>query len=171
MFNKLYDFFNTVSVTAWIIVIYVIKEKLTFDTRINPLFVALVIVLLTIGAGGLSLFLTRFLSKDNLEKCVEVEQADASFLTAYIGYFLVAFSIQNMHQLLVATICLSIFLYFVRWQYFNFTYLFFGYHCYHVVTDKHIKLFVICQKEIRTSENLRFQNLRRINNTTYIERG
>jgi hypothetical protein len=170
MLNKLYDLFNTVSVTAWIIVIYIIKEKWTFDPRIHPLIVAVILIVLTVGAGGLSLFLTKFLGQDNLEKCLEIEQADVSFLRPYIGYFLIAFNVHNIYQLLVATICISVFLFLVRWQYFNVTYLFFGYHCYHVVTDTHTKIFIICRREIRTPENLRFQNLRRINNTTYIER-
>lgn len=171
MLNRLYDFLNIVSVTSWVIAIYVIKEKWTFNAKVHPLIVAVLLTIVVVGAGGLSLFLTKFLGKENLEKCVEVELADASFLPTYIGYFLVAFSISDMHQLLVATICISIFLYLVRWQYFNMTYLFFGYHCYHVVTDKHTKIFIICRKEIRTAENLRFKSLRRINNTTYIERG
>jgi len=170
MLNKLYDFFNTVSITAWIAVIYIIKGKWTFDPRVHPLFVGVGLIALTIGVGALSLFLTKFLDKDNLEKCVEVGQADASFLPTYICYFLVAFSVQDMHQLLVAFVFISIFLYLVRWQYFNVTYLFFGYHCYHVKTDTHTKLFLICREEIRTPENLQFKNLRRINNTSYIER-
>jgi len=171
MLNKIYDFFNTVSVTLWIVVIYVIKEGWTFDARVHPFIVEFGLLIITIGFGALSLFLTKYLGKENLEKCVEVEQADASFLPTYIGYFLVAFGVPDMHQMLVATICISVFLYLVRWQYFNVTYLFFGYHCYHVTTDTHTKLFIICRKEIRTPENLQFQSLRRINNTTYIERG
>ena len=170
MLNKLYGFFNAISVTAWIIVVYVIKEKWTFDTRVHPFFVAFVLVMITVGAGALSLLCAKFLDTDNLEKCIEVEQADASFLTPYIGYFLVAFSIQNMYQLFVATIFITIFLFLVRWQYFNVTYLFFGFHCYHVTTDENTKIFVISRKEIRTSNNLNFDGLYRISNTTFIER-
>ena len=170
MLNTLYNLLNTVSITAWIVVIYVLKEQWTFDPRVHFFFVSVGLIVLTIGGGTLSLFLTKFLDKDNLEKCVEVEQADASFLPTYVGYFLVAFSISNLYQLLVAFVCISIFLYLVRWQYFNITYLFFGYHCYHVTTDTRTQLFLICQQEIRTPDNIRFDNLRRINNTTYIER-
>ena len=171
MLNTIYVFFNTVSVTMWIVVIYAIKEKWTFDPRVHYLFVGIGLLVLTIGLGAISLFFTKFLGEDNLEKCIEVEQADASFLPTYIGYFLIAFEVSDMHQLLVATVCISIFLYLVRWQYFNVTYLFFGYHCYHVTTDTHTKIFLITCKEIRRSDNLQFKKLRRINNTTYIERG
>ena len=171
MLNKLYNFFNAVSITAWILVIYVFKEKWTFDPRVHPLITGACLLILTIGLGALSLFLTKYLGEDNLEKCTDIEQADSSFLPAYIGYFLVAFSIHDMHQILVATICISIFLYLVRWQFFNITYLFFRYHCYHVTTDTHTKIFIICRKEIRTPNDLLFKKLQRINNTTYIERG
>ena len=171
MLNTIYVLFNTVSVTMWIGVIYAMKEKWTFDPRVHYLFVGIGLLVLTIVFGAISLFLTKFLGKENLEKCFEVEQADASFLPTYIGYFLIAFEVSDLHQLLVATVCISIFLYLVRWQYFNITYLFFGYHCYHVTTDAHTKLFIITRKEIRAPDNLQFGSLRRINNTTYIERG
>jgi hypothetical protein len=170
MLNKLYEVLNAISVTAWIVVIYAIKEKWTFDERIPPLAVSVVLTLGMIGVGALSLFLTRFLGKGNLEKCAEVEQADSSFLPSYIGYFLVAFSISNTHQLLVAFVFISIFIFFIRWQTFNVTYIFWKYHCYHVTTEKGTKLFVLCQREIRSTNDCIFQNLRRINNTTYIER-
>lgn len=106
-----------------------------------------------------------------LEKCIEIEQADATFLPPYVGYFLVAFSVSNTYQMLIAVIFISIFLYFVRWQYFNMTYLFFGYHCYRITTDMHIKIFLISKRELRSAEGVQFKNLYRINNTTYIERG
>ena len=184
MLNKLYDFLNTISVTAWIVVIYAIKEKWTLNlhfsifkeewminTQIHCFLLGLGLLIFTIALGALSLYLTKFLGKENLEECIEIEQADASFLPVYIGYFLITFSISNVHQLLVAFTFISIFLYLVRWQYFNVTYLLFGYHCYHVKTHKNTKLFIICRKEIRTPDNLRFSCLHRINNTTYIERG
>lgn len=170
MLNKLYDLLNAMSVTAWIAVIYVFKEGCKYGGKVHYLITGVILTVATIGAGALSLFLTKFLSEDNLEKCEDVEQADATFLPAYIGYFLVAFSISNIHQLLVATVCLTVFLFLVRWQYFNVTYLFFGYHCYHISTSTHTKVFLICRKEIRTPDHVQFKSLRRISNTTYIER-
>lgn len=77
MLNKLYDLFNTVSVTAWIAVVYIIKAEWTFDDRLNPFILASILIAIIIVTSRLSLFLTKFLSEDNLVKCVEVEQADA----------------------------------------------------------------------------------------------
>ena len=171
MLNILYKFLNTVSVTAWMVVIFVIKERWTFNDCVPAWVVALVLVISTIGSGALSWFLAKFLGKENIGKCRDVEQADSSFLPMYVGYFLVAFSVADMHQLFVAFIFISVFLFLVQWQYFNVTYLIFGYHCYHVTTDAGTKVFVICRKEIRTPNHLKFNNLRRINNTTFIERG
>lgn len=171
MINKLYDIFNTVSITLWIVVIYAIKECWTFDARVHPSIVGVFAIIMTIGLGGLSLHLTKHLGRENLAKCIVVEQADSTFLSAYLGYFLVAFGVSNVYQLLVASFFISIFLYLAKWQYFNVTYLFFGYHFYHVTTDANVRIFLISREEIRSPENIEFENLRRINNTTYIERG
>jgi len=171
MLNVFYNIFNTLSVTLWIIVIYIIKEQWTFDKNISTFIIGASLIFITFSLGGLSLYLTRFLGKDVLEKCIEIEQADATFLPPYVGYFLVAFSVSNTYQMLIAVIFISIFLYFVRWQYFNMTYLFFGYHCYRITTDMHIKIFLISKRELRSAEGVQFKNLYRINNTTYIERG
>lgn len=170
MLNRIYNIFNTVSITLWIVVIYIIKERWTFNENIHFLFVGFGMLLITVLLGALGLYLTNFLGKESLERCIEVEQADASFLPTYIGYFLIAFGVSNLYQMFVATIFITIFLYLVRWQYFNVTYLFFGYHCYHVTTSNHTKLFIISRKEIRTAKSLQFADLRRISNTTYIEK-
>lgn len=171
MLNKLFDIFNIASITMWIPVIYTFKEYCTRDNRVYLFIFGITLLCATIGFGLLSLWLTRFLDKDNLEKCVDIELADASFLPTYIGYFLVAFAVSNICQMFVAMLLIFVFLYLVRLQYFNVTYLVFGYHYYHVTTETHTKVFIICRKELRTTENLRFTNLRRINNTTYIEGG
>lgn len=170
MLHKLYEFLNIFSVTIWIVIIYLIKEKWTFNESVHHMIVALILIFLTIGIGALSLYLTKFFSEESLSKCIDVELADASSLPSYISYILVAFCVSGIYQLLVATIFISIFLYFVRWHYFNMTYLLFGYHYYHVMTDINTKVFIICKKEIRSPNNLEFKSLRRINNTTYIER-
>ena len=56
-------------------------------------------------------------------------------------------------------------------QYLNLIYLLFGYHYYHVLTSKGTKVFIIKKGEIiRSKEDIDFQNLRQINNITFIER-
>ena len=169
MLRRMYDFFNIVSITLWIVFIYILKAKWTFSPKFNTWFIGVLCLLLIVGMGMLSLFLTKFLDSDNLEHCIESEPADASSLSVYIGYFFVAFGVQDMHQLSVAFILISIFLYLVRWQYFNVTYLLFGYHYYYITTDEHVKCFIICRRRIRSATNLKFENLQRINDLTYIE--
>jgi hypothetical protein len=113
--------------------------------------------------------MTRGLSKDNLDECLDIEQADNSFLPSYIGYFLIGLSVDKMLDLIIVWAIISVFLFLVRAQYFNATYLLFGYHYYHITTVKGTKLFLISNKEIRTACNLKLPNLRRINDTSYID--
>ena len=54
-------------------------------------------------------------------------------------------------------------------QYFNPIFLLFGYHYYHVLTPQGTKVFIIARgKVIRNKSYFAFDNLRRINDTTYI---
>jgi hypothetical protein len=127
-------------------------------------------IVLTIFLAGLSIFSTRFLSKDNLPKCIAIEQADNSFLSSYIGYFLIGLSVDTIQELMVVWVLIVILLYIARFQYFNAIYMIFGYHYYHATTEKGTRVFIICRKEIRNPENISFNNLRRVNDSTYIER-
>ncbi len=52
MLNKIYDIFNTFSITAWIVVIYLIKEKWTFTPEIHHLIVGVCLFLLLVGFGA-----------------------------------------------------------------------------------------------------------------------
>ena len=55
-------------------------------------------------------------------------------------------------------------------QYFNPIFLLFGYHYYHILTDQGTQVFVITKgRVIRNKTNITFKNLRRINDTTYIQ--
>jgi hypothetical protein len=117
-----------------------------------------------------NIFLTKFLSEDILQKCVDIEQADNSFLSSFIGYFVIGLSVNTLRELLLVWTTIAILLFIARYQYFNAIYMLFGYHYYHATTEKGTKIFIICRREIRNSENVSFDSLRRINNTTYIER-
>ena len=72
----------------------------------------------------------------------------------------------------MATVYLLVFIftYLSQTQYFNPIYLLFGYHYYHILTHGGTKVFVIKRgKVIKSNEDIDFQNLRRINDTTFIE--
>jgi hypothetical protein len=150
-------------------VIFVFKEKWTI-VSLPSVIISFSVILFTVILAGLNLFLTRFLSKDNLQKCVDIEQADNSFLPSFIGYFVIGLSANLIQELIFVWIVIALLLFIARYQYFNAIYMLFGYHYYHVTTEKGTKIFIICCKEIRNPDNIVFDNLRRINDTTYIER-
>lgn len=69
----------------------------------------------------------------------------------------------ELYALLASGIFLS------KSQYFNPLFLVMGYHFYYVVVEKNTKLFLIIKGDvIKDSSEIRFEHLRRINDTTFI---
>jgi len=170
MANKLYNIFNALSITFWIFVVYVAKEQWTFHYNIHFTIIVLGALIIELKLSGLSLFLAKKLSKEiPINKAEAVESADAVFLPIYTGYFLVAFSVSSLYQLVIASTFIFAILILTRWQFFNPAYLIKGYHCYYITTNKKIKILVICKKELRSPDKVNLDHLHRINNTTYID--
>jgi len=97
--------------------------------------------------------------------------ADNEFLPVYLGYFFVSLSITNWYTMATIYFLVFIFTYLSQTQYFNPIYLLFGYHYYHILTTQGTRVFVIKKgKVIRNKKNIFFEHLRRINDTTFIER-
>ena len=170
MANKLYNLFNALSLTFWLSVIYVAKEQLTFRYNIHFIFTVISTIVVALILGSLSLTLAKYLGKEStIITVAAVESADPTFLPIYTGYFLVAFSVSSLYQLSVASAFVFAILILTQWQFFNPTYLLKGYHCYYITTHNKIKILVMCKKELRSPDKINLNNLRRINNTTYID--
>ena len=68
-------------------------------------------------------------------------------------------------------IIVFIFTFLSQTQYFNPIFLLFGYHYYHILTKRGTRVFIIARgKVIRNKNNMQFDNLKRINDTTYIQK-
>ena len=169
--NLIFKLLLTINATSWMFVIYAIKEKWTIKPISFWLFhIGLVFMLILLS--WVSLFLSKSFGREKLTKCDEFSLADNEFLSVYLGYFFVSLSIADCYTMVVVYFLVFIFTYLSQTQYFNPIYLLFGYHYYHILTDKGTKVFVIKKgKVIRKKEEVDFQNLRRINDTTFIERG
>lgn len=170
MINLIFHFVLTINATSWMIVVYGISKQWSFwnyPTWISGvilLFIPVILSLLSIG-------LTRFLGNDSLTRCRECTLADHEFLSIYLGYFFIALSINNFTTLCFVYAIIFIFTYLTKNQYFNPLFLLFGYHFYHVMTEQGTRVFVIAKgKAIRNVKDLHFNELRRINDTTYISR-
>jgi len=167
--NFLYNTLLAINATSWVVVLYGIKEEWT----ITPLPVWLFGVFLLLGPilfSWISILLTRFLGKDSLDECADLEEANHSFLPTYLGYFFVGLEIEKFQHLVFVYLIILIFTCVAQTQYFNPIFLLFGYRFYHGKTKKGTKVFIIVKKKLRSADEVIFSNLRRINDTTYIVR-
>ncbi len=168
MLNFIYSLLLTFNATSWVIVLYGVKHNWTLFNIPNSIFVILLLIV-PIITSLLSLLLAKSFSNDNLSSCVEVEYADSSFIPTYLGYFFVGLSLENIQQLIMVYIIIFIFTQVSQIEYFNPIYLLFGYKFYHVKSSKGTKLFIITKRKIRNANLENLENLKRINETTFIE--
>lgn len=164
--NLLYKFFLTINATFWVVAIYGIKEEWSVCDLPSWL-VSIALLLIPMVLSAVSIWLSRFLSKDNLETPEKLEEANISFLPIYLGYFFVGLSIDKAQHLLFIYLIILLFTV-IQMQYYNPIYLLFGYRFYHIETEQGTKVFLIAKKSIRNAADAKFSNLRRINDTTYI---
>ncbi len=168
--NFLYRILLTINATSWMVIIYAIKEEWTVG-QVPQLLFGLTLLFIPIILSLFSIFMAGFLSEDTLQECKEYSLADNEFLPTYLGYFFLSTGISENITMIVVYIIIFIFTYLSQTQYFNPMYLLFGYHYYHILTPRGTRVFVIARgKVIRSKDNIYFKHLRRINDTTYIER-
>ena len=170
--NLLFKILLTINATSWMIILYAINEKCTFFSLPVWLF-DILLFLIPVLLSLISIWFSKFLGKDNLSECIEFSLADNEFLPVYLGYFFLSLSVPNDNIKMMSVIysIVFIFTFLSQTQYFNPIFLLFGYHYYHILTQNGTRIFVIHRgKVIRNKENLKFENLRRINDTTYIEK-
>lgn len=167
-----YKLLLTFNATSLILVVYFIKEQYYFDCLDKfPLWVSYIACMLfPVVTTGINLLLKKFLSYDSIEKQpLNIEQANNSFLPSYLGYFFVALSVSKTETLWFIYFILFIFTFCSQAMYFNPIFLIFRYQFYNVTTADNIKIFLISRKQIKTTKELVFPTLKRINNFTFID--
>gem|GEM_PF-4421486 len=171
MANKLFRVLKAFSIVIWLFPIFIIKQSWSFHYSVSTILLILGSFFICILFGTISLILTSYLGKEMpIYEVKSIENADTVFLPIYFSFIVLAFSVGTMSQLFIAGFLVFCVLVFARWQFFNPLYLIFGYHCYYVVTNNGVKHIVICKKELKTPKNIQLEHLRRINNTTFIEK-
>ncbi|WP_341478088.1 hypothetical protein [Clostridium chromiireducens] len=178
IFQLVYKLLLTFNATSMILVVYFIKERYYFCGLYKfPIWVSFIVCMLfPVLTTGISLFFKKFLSYDSIEKTpLDIEQANNSFLPSYLGYFFVALSVPTSETFWTAeTLWFVYFILFVftfcsQTIYFNPIFLIFGYQFYNMTTADNIKIFLISRKQIKTTKELLFPTLKRINNFTFID--
>ena len=168
--NLVFRLLLTFNATSWMIVIYAIKSKWTFC--IFPVWaVGVLLLLVPVVLSLVSIWISKFLGEDHLSGCEEFSLADNEFLPTYLGYFFVSLSASDLNTMSFLYAIVFVFTYLSQTQYFNPIFLLFGYHYYHILTPRGSRVFIICRgKIVRNRQDIAFSHLRRINDTTYIER-
>ncbi len=169
----------TINATFWMVAVYFIKTEEFLFVKFRGFIVCfpywtLGLLLLTIPVvmSLITIWIAKLIEPEELNECEEFGLADNEFLPTYLGYFFVSLSIGNNITMGILYVLMFLFTYLSQTQYFNPIFLLFGYHYYHILTPQGSRIFVIARgKVIRNKKYIAFYNLRRINDTTFIERG
>lgn len=155
--------------TLWVWVVYSIQQRYSFmfnSYLITSLFLIFTPFLLTI----LWLWTARWFSVDNIVGgCVDIEEAHNDFLANYLGYVFIGVGVDDSLVLVMVYVIIFVLTFAVQSKCFNPVLLIFGYKYYDVITSEGTKVFVVTRRNLRTPDEVEFDNLRRINNMSYIE--
>lgn len=166
----LFRFLLTTNATSWMLVVYWIKEGITL-LQIPQWIFAFILLCIPVILSALSIWISKLLGSDSLSGCIEFNLADNEFLPTYLGYFFVSLSAPNNITMTYLYLIIFIFTFLSQTQYFNPIFLLFGYHYYHISTEHGTRIFIIIKgKVLRNKSNISFDNLKRINDSTYIQR-
>lgn len=119
----------------------------------------------------LSMLLISFLDTDKIEagSITVIEPANDAFLPSYLGYFFVALSVPNIEVFLYVFGIIGMFILYSRISYFNPMFFLFGFNFYYIVNNKNIKVLLITRRQLKEPKSAAFNNLKRINNYTFID--
>lgn len=166
----IYRLVLALNATSWMVVVYVIKDYEPAG-NMSDIILALSLLLVPVLVSIFALYLSKWfkISNDTLTSCEEIRLADNEFLPVYLGYFFVALSVPNKFTLVFVYLIVFLFSFLSGTQYFNPLFLLFGYHYYHVKTNMKTNIFLISRGPvIRNPDDVDFEKLRRVNDTTYI---
>ncbi|MEK6452073.1 MULTISPECIES: hypothetical protein [unclassified Myroides] len=170
----LYRLFLAFNSTYLIVVIYLIKERyyLKFLESFDCIYLSWgLFILFPIVLTAISFIVAKMLPKDNIKSSSisEIELANNNFLPTYLGYFFVSLSVNDIPTLFVVFSIIYVFTFLSQTLYFNPIFLLFGYHFYFIKTAQNTKIFLITKKQLKNPGSIGFENLRRINNYTFLD--
>ena len=160
----------SISASGLLVAIFLIKEGISFLPEPYSLLSYLVYLLAPVGLARLWLWASRYLQKCGFESEIqEVELASHSFLPNYLGYFFVALSVPNLSTLLIVYAVILVFTHLSQALSFNPIFLLFGYQFYFITGADGTKVFLITRQKMKAYQDAEFDNLRRINDFTFID--
>ena len=172
--HTVFNLMLTLSASAYVVVVFLIKEEITFPFLPQKLeYVSYIIYLLApVLVAWFCLQLSKNLSTCGMEcQIEEVEIASHSFLPNYLGYFFVASSIPNFKTLIYVYAVIFIFTHLSQAPSFNPLFLLFGYQFYFVTGKDGTRIFLITKQKMKAYQDAELSNLFRINDFTFIDMG
>lgn len=116
---------------------------------------------------------TRWLSIERVDETSfkSIELANDTFLPIYLAYFFVALSTTSYISFFTVFSIILIFVYRSGGAYFDPMYVLRGYKIYAAVSNKDVKSYIITKQILKGVGELKFEDLRRVNDFTFIEIG
>lgn len=170
--QMMFNLMLTLSASAYVVVIFLIKERITLGFLPQQLeCVSYLIYLITpVFIAWACLQLSKYLSACEMDCQIgEVELASHSFLASYLGYFFVALSIPNVMTLIYVYAVIFVFTHLSQALSFNPLFLLFGYQFYFITGEDGTKIFLITKQKMKVYQDAELNNLRRINDFTFID--
>lgn len=172
--HTMFHLMLSLSASAYVVVVFLIKEGITFSFLPQKLeYISYIIYLMApVLVAWLCLRLSKHLSVCGMEcQIEEIELASHSFLPNYLGYFFVALSIPNVTTLIYVYAVIFVFTHLSQALSFNPLFLLFGYQFYFVTGEDGTKIFLITKQKMKVYQDAELNNLRRINDFTFIDMG
>lgn len=172
--NKAIDIYMGLCSISLIVAVYFVKEDNFFiDIFEHKVFFSCIVyIAVSVIMAYIGLLLLKSKPNDYLDKKIKkIDLQTNSFLPNYLGYFFVALSVPSDYAIVFVLFIILLFVIASNVHYFNPFFLLFGYKFYHVETSINTKIFVISKKNIRANNNNGFNQLKRINDFTFIELG
>jgi len=172
--NKAVDVYMGLCSISLIVAVYFVKED---DFFINifehkEFFSCVIYLAVSIIMAYIGLLLLKNRPNDCINKEIKIiDLRTNSFLPNYLGYFFVALSVSSDYAIIFVLCIILLFVIASNVHYFNPFFLLFGYKFYHVETSINTKIFIISKRNIRANNSSGFNQLKRINDFTFIEIG
>lgn len=170
--RRAFNLLLTLSASAYVVAVFLIKEGITLSFLPQQLgYISYIIYLvLPVFVTQFCLWLSQYLPVCGMECPIkEVELASHSFLPNYLGYFFVALSIPNISTLICVYAVIFMFVHLSRALSFNPLFLLFRYQFYFVTGEDGTRIFLITKQKMKPYQDAELNNLRRINDFTFID--
>lgn len=170
--HTMFNLLLSLSASAYVVVVFLIKEGITFSFLPQQLEgISYIIYLMgPVLIAWVCLWFSKHLSVCGMEcQIEEVELASHTFLPSYLGYFFVALSIPNTTTLIYVYALIFAFTHLSQALSFNPLFLLFGYQFYFVTGTDGTKIFLITKQKMKPYQDAELNDLRRINDFTFID--